>query len=61
VLATEWPAYVTLDPSSLAAVMRGDVLFDGRNSLNPSRVAAAGLRYLAVGSSSAWERVATPA
>jgi UDPglucose 6-dehydrogenase len=49
VLATEWPAYVTLDPSALAAAMRGDVLFDARNALDPARVEAGGLRYLAVG------------
>jgi UDPglucose 6-dehydrogenase len=52
VLATEWPAYVTLDPVELRSVMQGDVLFDARNALNPSRVAAAGLRYLSVGRSS---------
>ena len=51
VLATEWPAYVTLDLAALRGAMRGDVLFDGRNALDPGRVGAAGLRYLAVGRS----------
>jgi UDPglucose 6-dehydrogenase len=52
VLATEWPAYVTADLSALAAAMRGCVLFDGRNALDPARVASAGLAYVAVGGSS---------
>ncbi|MGI8828608.1 MAG: UDP binding domain-containing protein, partial [Candidatus Limnocylindria bacterium] len=49
VLATEWPAYLTADMSALAAEMRGDVLFDGRNVMDPSRVTSAGLRYVSVG------------
>lgn len=49
VLATEWPTYVTADLAPLAATMRGRVLFDGRNALDPARVEAAGLTYVAVG------------
>jgi UDPglucose 6-dehydrogenase len=49
VLATEWPAYVTADLAPIARAMRGSVLFDGRNALDPDRVTAAGLRYVAVG------------
>jgi UDPglucose 6-dehydrogenase len=49
VLATEWPVYVTIDPGSLAAVMRGRVVLDGRNVLDPKRYRAAGLTYLGVG------------
>jgi UDPglucose 6-dehydrogenase len=49
VLSTEWPEYVTLNPADLAAAMRGDVLFDARNALDPAPVRAAGLRYLGVG------------
>jgi UDPglucose 6-dehydrogenase len=49
VLATEWPAYVTTDLNALAAVMRGDVLFDGRNALDRERVEGANLRYVSVG------------
>jgi UDPglucose 6-dehydrogenase len=49
VLATEWPAYVTLDPADLAAVMAGTIVLDGRNVLESSRVSAAGLTYAAVG------------
>jgi UDPglucose 6-dehydrogenase len=58
VLATEWPAYVTLDPVAIRAAMRGDVLFDARNALDPGRVTAAGLRYLAVGRSGSVPAVA---
>ena len=49
VLATHWPEYITLSPADLAAVMRGDLLFDARNALDPAPVRAAGLRYLGVG------------
>jgi UDPglucose 6-dehydrogenase len=49
VLSTEWPEYVTLSPADLAEVMRGNVLFDARNALDPAPVRAAGLRYLALG------------
>jgi UDPglucose 6-dehydrogenase len=52
VLATEWPAYVTLDFDAMARVMRGDVLFDGRNALDQDRVEAAALRYGSVGTGS---------
>ena len=49
VLATEWPEYVTISPTDLAGVMRGDVLLDARNALDPAHVRASGLRYLGVG------------
>jgi UDPglucose 6-dehydrogenase len=49
VLATEWPEYITLSPADLAEVMRGDVLFDARNALDPGPVRAAGLRYVGIG------------
>lgn len=49
VLATEWPTYVTADLAPLAALMRGSVLFDGRNALDPARVEGAGLTYVSVG------------
>ena len=49
VLATEWPAYVTLDPAALADVMAGTTILDGRNVLEPARVVAAGLSYAALG------------
>ena len=53
VLATEWPVYVTADLAAIAAAMRGELLLDTRNALDPSKVAAAGLRYRGVGRSGA--------
>lgn len=49
VLSTDWAEYVTADLDSLRTAMAGDVLFDARNAMDPGRVEAAGLRYLAVG------------
>ncbi len=49
VLATEWPEYITFGPADLAEAMRGDVLFDARNALDPVAVRAAGLRYVGIG------------
>jgi UDPglucose 6-dehydrogenase len=49
VLATEWPAYVTLDYGALADVMRQRLVFDARNALDPSRFRQGQLRYFAIG------------
>jgi len=49
VLATEWPIYVNLDPAAIADVMAGNILVDGRHALDPARVRAAGLNYIALG------------
>ena len=48
-LATEWPEYLELDLEKVAALMRGDLLVDGRNILDPGVVVAAGLRYEGMG------------
>lgn len=49
VLATEWPEFAGLDLARLRAKMQGDLLFDGRNLFDPSRVRAKGFRYLGIG------------
>ena len=49
VLMTEWAAYRTLDFDHLANAMRGQVVIDGRNALDPSVVVAAGLVYDGIG------------
>ena len=49
VLVTEWAEFAELDWAALADVMRGDVVVDGRNALDPDAVRAAGLRYEGVG------------
>lgn len=49
VVLTEWPDYRTLDWRRIAASMRGRTLFDYRNLLEASAVAAHGLRYIGLG------------
>ncbi len=49
VLVTEWPDYLALDLTELRTRMRGDLVLDGRNLLDPRAVEAAGLRYEGVG------------
>jgi UDPglucose 6-dehydrogenase len=49
VLVTEWPEFRELDWADVAGAMRGDLLIDGRNALDPEAVRASGLRYEGVG------------
>jgi UDPglucose 6-dehydrogenase len=49
VLATEWEEFRRLDLAALRAVMTYPVLVDGRNALDPVRVAAAGFTYHPMG------------
>ena len=49
VLVTEWPEFAELDWQRAAASMRGDVVVDGRNFLDPDAVRGAGLRYEGIG------------
>jgi UDPglucose 6-dehydrogenase len=49
VLVTEWPQCTDLDWGAVAAAMRGNVVIDGRNALDPGAVRAAGLLYEGVG------------
>ena len=51
-LCTPWPEYKEIDLARLKSAMRGDLLLDGRNMLDPARVEAAGLRYEGIGRSS---------
>jgi UDPglucose 6-dehydrogenase len=53
VLVTEWPEFAELDLARTAETMRGSLLVDGRNFLDPATVRAAGLTYEAVGRPSA--------
>ena len=46
VLVTEWPQYREMDWESLAKVMRTAVVLDGRQVLDPARMARAGFKYL---------------
>src|SRR6202167_5145942 len=45
VLVTEWSELVELDWTAVADVMKGNLLIDGRNALDPEAVRAAGLIY----------------
>jgi UDP-glucose 6-dehydrogenase len=49
VLVTEWPEFVSLDWADVAGRMRGELVIDGRNALDPEAVRAAGLAYEGVG------------
>jgi UDPglucose 6-dehydrogenase len=49
VLVTEWPEFARLDWSAAAQVMARPLLVDGRNFIDPSVAAGAGLEYEGVG------------
>ncbi|MEX2501141.1 MAG: UDP-glucose/GDP-mannose dehydrogenase family protein [Trueperaceae bacterium] len=49
VIVTDWTEYRTLPWAELRAVMRGDLLLDARNWVNPDDVRAAGLTYQGIG------------
>ena len=49
ILVTEWPELVALDWHAAAERMRGRLVIDGRNALDPQRVRAAGLTYEGIG------------
>ncbi|HEY2636601.1 MAG TPA: UDP-glucose/GDP-mannose dehydrogenase family protein [Solirubrobacteraceae bacterium] len=49
VLVTEWPEFADLDLPAVAAGLRGNLVVDGRNFLDPALVESAGLVYEGVG------------
>jgi UDPglucose 6-dehydrogenase len=49
VLVTEWKEFGELDLEALAGSMRGRLVVDGRNFLDPDRVRDAGLTYEGIG------------
>src|ERR687894_478848 len=49
VLVTEWPEFRELDLAAAAGSMRGSLLVDGRNFIDPDAARAAGLVYEAIG------------
>jgi UDPglucose 6-dehydrogenase len=49
VLVTEWPEFREMDLAAVAASMRGNVLVDGRNFIDPRSARAAGLIYEGIG------------
>jgi UDPglucose 6-dehydrogenase len=49
VLVTEWRELVELDWKQVASAMRGNLVIDGRNALDPDAVRSAGLLYEGIG------------
>jgi UDPglucose 6-dehydrogenase len=49
VLVTEWPEFAELDWAAVAERMAGRTVIDGRNFLDPQRLAAAGFAYEGIG------------
>jgi UDPglucose 6-dehydrogenase len=49
VVATEWPAFASLDWAALAPLMAGDLVLDGRRIVDGDAAARAGLRVLTLG------------
>ncbi len=49
VIVTEWPEFADLDWRRVSGLMRGDVVIDGRNLLDPDAVREAGLIYEGIG------------
>jgi len=48
-IATEWDCFKNSDISEIAARLRGNLIFDYRNILEPGEVSKAGLNYYGVG------------
>jgi UDPglucose 6-dehydrogenase len=48
-VATEWDEFQGIAWDRVARSMRGNLVFDGRNSMNAEAISAAGLLYLSVG------------
>src|SRR5690606_5959891 len=49
VVVTDWPQYRQLDFADLKQRMRGQLVLDARNLLQPSQVRGAGLTYVGIG------------
>jgi len=49
VIVTEWPEFAELDWTEAAERMRGNLVIDGRNFVDPDAVRAAGFIYEGIG------------
>lgn len=49
VIATDWPQFKALDWKKVENLMKGNLIIDGRNCLDPSLIKKYGLRYAGVG------------
>ena len=48
-LVTEWPEFATMSWSHVATIVRGRIIVDGRNALDPDALIAAGFVYTSFG------------
>jgi UDPglucose 6-dehydrogenase len=48
-VATDWPTYAEMNWHQVRAQMRGSLVFDGRNVLDPDAIECAGLEYRSFG------------
>jgi UDPglucose 6-dehydrogenase len=51
IIATDWPEFISLQPSIFSKHMRGTVIVDAVNCLSPDIIKMAGLHYIGVGRS----------
>ena len=49
VVVTDWPEFRQIDFATVASSMRGSLILDARNYLQPTQVRAAGLEYVGIG------------
>ena len=50
-IITEWDEFKNLDFIKISEVMKGNLILDGRNILEPSMIRAAGLEYIGIANS----------
>ena len=48
-IITDWPVYATLDWGKIKQIMSKPVVFDGRNLLDPAKMAEIGFEYYSIG------------
>lgn len=58
IMATAWDEFRQIDFRRLRGLMRGDVLVDGRNVLDPATITEAGLTYVGIGRRTIRPRIA---
>ena len=49
VVLTEWDEFRAVDLEKVRNLMKGDVIFDGRNIFNPKKVREIGFKYISIG------------
>jgi UDPglucose 6-dehydrogenase len=49
IIVTEWQEFTELDLARIKSLMKGRIIFDGRNIYDPDKVKELGFRYLGIG------------